>query len=310
MIINVGNRTDIPAFYSDWFYNRIDEGYVCSRNPFNPKKVIKYRLDPEVVDCLAFCTKNPKPMLDRLSKIDKFRQFWFVTITSYGKDIEPNVPDKKEIIDSFKKLSDYVGPDSVSVRYDPILIYGKYDIAWHIKCFDKLCESLEGYTHDIVISFLDLYEKVKKNAPELRPPSKEEEDILAKEFGIIGKKYGMTIRGCLEDARLSKYGLDMRGCMTKEVIEKAINAKLKVPSIQGKREGCSCLLGNEIGEYNTCMHLCKYCYANYSKEVVIENFKKHNKNSPLLIGNIEPDDEVVESKQKSWIVDNNQISLF
>ena len=114
MIINTGCRTDIPAFYSKWLMNRIREGFVLVRNPYNPLSVTKYSLSPDVVDCLAFCTKNPEPMLKYLDEIDKYKQYWFVTITPYGKDIEPNVPDKRQVIESFKKLSNHIGVNAIS----------------------------------------------------------------------------------------------------------------------------------------------------------------------------------------------------
>lgn len=128
MIINTGCRTDIPAFYSKWFMNRIREGYVLVRNPYYLNQVTKYNLSPDVVDCLAFCTKNPEPMLEYLNELDKYKQYWFVTITPYGKDIEPNVPNKKRVIESFKKLSEHIGVDSIGWRYDPIFIGDGFDV--------------------------------------------------------------------------------------------------------------------------------------------------------------------------------------
>lgn len=122
MILNTGSRTDIPAFYSEWFMNRIRKGYVYTRNPFYYHQVIRYDLSPDVVDVLVFCSKNPKPMLKHLDELKKFRQFWFVTITPYGKDIEPNVPNKNEVLDTFVALSKSVGKNSVSLRYDQILL--------------------------------------------------------------------------------------------------------------------------------------------------------------------------------------------
>ena len=84
MIINTGSRTDIPAFFSKWFLNKIDEGFVCSRNPYNGD-IYKYPLDSKIIDCLCFCTKNPRPLLKNIESLNDFKQFWFVTITPYGK---------------------------------------------------------------------------------------------------------------------------------------------------------------------------------------------------------------------------------
>ena len=310
MIINTGCRTDIPAFYSKWLMNRIREGYVLVRNPYNPLNVTKYSLSPEVVDCLAFCTKNPELMLEYLDELDKYKQYWFVTLTPYGKDIEPNVPDKEKVIDSFKKLSNHIGINSIGWRYDPIFINDRFNVEKHIECFEKIARELRGYTHDCTISFLDLYEKVKRNSPELKPPSKDEQIEIAKAFSKIGKENNMVIHSCCEKTYLEEYGLDISGCMSKDIVEKAIGFSLNPPKVKNLRENCSCLMGNDIGAYNTCLHLCKYCYANYNKELVLENIKKHDEKSPFLIGNFENDDKIIDAKQKSWKIKNEQISLF
>lgn len=310
MIINTGMRTDIPAFYSKWLLNRIKEGFVMVRNPYYRSQVTKYSLSPDVVDCLAFCTKNPHPLISHLSELDKYNQFWFVTITPYGKDIEPNVPDKKLVIEDFKILSNHIGANSVALRYDPILINEKFDVNMHIKCFEKLLSQLKGYTHDCTISFLDLYEKVKKNAPNLRPPNKDEQIEIAKAFNKIGKENNIIIHSCCENDYLKNYGIDITGCMSQEIVEKAISNKLSVPKSSKKRKSCNCLLGNDIGDYNSCGHLCKYCYANANSGLVKENMKKHIPYSPFLIGKEEPDDKITEAKQVSWLNADNQIRFI
>lgn len=310
MIINTGCRTDIPAFYSKWLMNRIREGYVLVRNPYYKSQVTKYSLSPDVVDCLAFCTKNPKPMLQYLDELDKYKQYWFVTITPYGKDIEPMVPDKEDVIRSFKVLSKRIGVDSIGLRYDPIFIGNGFDVKIHIDCFEEITRSLKGYTHNCTISFLDLYEKVKRNAPNIKPPTKEEQIELAKEFSRIGKENDMTIHSCCEKDYLSKYGLKCNGCMSQEIVEKSIKCSLNPPKKKNLRSECNCLMGNDIGAYNTCGHLCKYCYANANKGLVLENMKKHNENSPFLIGGYEDEDKITEARQKSWIVDKNEQMTF
>ena len=311
MIINTGCRTDIPAFYSKWLINRIREGYVLVRNPYNPNQVTRYNLSPDVVDCLAFCTKNPEPMLKYLDEIDKYKQYWFVTITPYGKVIEPNVPNKEKVIESFKKLSKHIGVDAIGWRYDPIFIGNNFDVNKHIYYFEKIAKELKNYTHNCTISFLDLYEKVKRNAPEIKLPNHEEQIQIAKAFSKIGKENNMVIHSCCEKTYLSQYGLKCNGCMSKEIVEKAIGCNLNPPnSRKNLRESCNCLMGNDIGAYNTCGHLCKYCYANANKGFVIENMKKHNDNSPFLIGGYEDGDKITIAKQKSWKIENMQISFF
>ena len=198
MIIQTGMRTDIPAFYSEWLVNRIKEGYVLVRNPYNPVQVTKYRLSPEVVDLMAFCTKNPEPMLKYMDVLRPYGQYWFVTITPYGKDIEPNVPDKNKVMEDFKRLSDIVGVDSVGWRYDPILTDRIHTAQWHIAEFEKMASCLSGYTKTCVISFLDIYKKVERNFPEARTVTKKDRLWIGKEFIRIADRYGLTIRPCAE----------------------------------------------------------------------------------------------------------------
>ena len=157
MIINTGQRTDIPAFFSKWFYNRIKAGFVLSRNPYYPEQVTRYRLTPDVVDLLCFCTKNPAPMLERLSEISQFRRFWFVTVNPYGKEIEPYVPDKANVIDAFTRLSAVEGRSCVGWRYDPIFITEKYSVEFHIEKFAEMAEKMRKATDQVVVSFIDLY---------------------------------------------------------------------------------------------------------------------------------------------------------
>lgn len=310
MIINTGCRTDIPAYYSKWFINRIRDGYVYVRNPYYPQQVTKYILDPSVVDCIDFCTKNPEPMLKYLDEIKQFKQFWFVTITPYGIDIEPNVPNKDSVILSFQKLSQKLGKDLVSWRYDPIFFNSEFDLNRHIKEFENIAKKLKGYTNYCVISFLDLYDKVKRNAPDLKPPTKNEQILLAKAFVKIAKKNNMIIYSCCEGDFLEAYGVDVSGCRSQQLVEKSIGCKLDYPKVRAMRNECHCLMGNDIGAYDSCGHLCKYCYANANKKNVMENMKNHIPTSPLLIGNITEDDKITITKQKSYKVKQEQISLF
>lgn len=310
MIINTGCRTDIPAFYSKWFINRIREGYVLVRNPYYNTQVTKYSLNPKVVDCLVFGTKNPEPMIKYLNELDNYKQLWYITITPYEKNIEPLVPDKSKVIESFKKVSEHIGANGVNWRYDPIFIGMGFDVNRHIKSFEKIAKSLKGYTKHSTISFLDLYEKVKRNAPNIKPPTKDEQIELAKAFSKIGKDNGIIVHSCCEKTYLANYGIDCKGCMTKEIIEASVGTKLNAPKTKNIREGCNCLMGNDIGAYNSCGHLCIYCYANANKEAVKRNMKNHNPNSPFLIGNLMSEDEVHEANQKSWKIQDMQMSFL
>lgn len=309
MIINTGQRTDIPAFYSKWFINRIREGFVLVRNPYNPKLVTKFKLNPNVVDVIGFCTKNPKPIFQYLDDLKPFGQFWYISITGFDEDYEPNVPPIDEVIEDFKYLSNKIGKNAIGWRYTPIIIDNKYTIERHIKTFEYIAKKLEGYTNLVTYGFIDIYPKLAKNHPEIKDCNDNDKIIITKEFIKIAKKYNMNLRLCSKEKWLKDYGVDVLGCMRLEDYEKSINKNLKIRKRMDARRGyCECLLSNDIGMYNTCPHLCRYCYANGDKKLIIDNFMKHDENSPLLIGNITKDDIIKEAEQESYI--DNQLSLF
>ena len=310
MIINTGCRTDIPAFYSKWFLNRIKEGYVLVRNPYYQEVVIKYELNPRVVDYLEFCTKNPKPLLEHLDELKKYKQFWSVTITPYNKEIEIKVPNKQEVIQSFQRLSQKLGSKFMTWRYDPIFFYKEYTFERHIQEFSLNAKSLKGYTHICVISFLDLYSKVKKNAPNYKVPTIKEQLELSKELVKIASANDMVIYACCENSILETVGVKCIGCRNQTLIEKTLGYKLNIPKVPNLRGSCSCVLGNDIGAYNTCLHFCRYCYANESATAVLKNIKNHDDNSPLLIGNITSNDKIVSAHQKSFKISEKQLQLF
>ena len=308
MILNTGSRTDIPAYYSDWFYNRIRAGYVLSRNPYYPTQITKYILNPEVIDVMVFCTKNPFPMLDRISLLSAFDMFWFVTITPYGKEIEPHVPPKELVIRYFQKLSELTGKERISWRYDPVFVTDRYSIDYHIEQFHQMAKELSGYTEQCVVSFIDLYEKTRRNFGRIRSVTNREQEKMIAAFSEIAKENELQIHLCCENAGLVRENVDADGCMSKTVLEKSLGCKLNVPQKKMARKECSCLLGADIGAYNTCGHGCLYCYANYDKETVIKNMKLHNVSSPLLIGEVTENDVIKQAEQKSW--KNGQLDLF
>ena len=298
MIINTGSRTDIPAFFHTWFYNRIREGYVLVRNPYQPQQVTRYLLDPSVVDVLSFCSKNPAPMLPRIHELDTFRQLWHVTITPYGRDIEPYVPPKAEVLKTFRTLSGIVGKDAIVWRYDPVFLSEKYSLSFHKKAFRSMAVYLRGCTEQCVVSFIDLYEKTKRNYPQARTVSSAQQ--------IIAAENGMQIHLCCESSALTAGHphTDAQGCFSRSVIEKAAGihlSVLSVPSHSLARKACSCLLGGDIGAYNTCLHGCRYCYANYNRAIVEAQAAAHDPCSPYLIGHAMTGDIIKDARQESWI---------
>ncbi|MCR5402238.1 MAG: DUF1848 domain-containing protein [Butyrivibrio sp.] len=308
MIINTGQRTDIPAFYPKWLAGRLKEGFVCVRNPFNPVRVSKYILDPKVVDVIGFCSKNLAPFFPYMSLLKDYGQFWYVTITSYGRDIEPMVPDKHRILEDFKALSSMVGKQRIGWRYDPILVNDVYTVSYHLRAFEQMASALDGYTNIVVISFIDLYEKVKRNFPEIGSVSRKDRHFLGKEIISIAGSHNMIVKPCGEGTYLEQYGADCSGCMTVSDYERAIGRHLTVPARKPARKECICYLSGDIGAYDTCGHLCRYCYANNDYEAVRRNMKLHDPDSPFLTGGFREGDIITQPEQKSWI--DNQISLF
>ncbi len=309
MIINTGQRTDIPAFYSKWFMNRVREGFVMVRNPFYPTIVTKFKLDPKVVDVIGFCTKNPRPMFPYLDELKPFGQFWYVSITAFDKDLEPNVPPIDQVIEDFKYLSKKVGKNAMGWRYTPIIVNDKYTVERHIKTFEYIAKELKDYTTLAVFGFVDIYDKLKRNHPEIKDCSDEDKITIAKAFKEIADKYNLDLRLCSKEKWLSNYGIDVDGCMRLEDYERSIKSSLDIKQKMQARKGyCACYLSNDIGEYNSCLHLCSYCYANGNKQQIIKNYKNHDDNSPLLIGHLNTNDKIRDAKQISY--KNKQLFLL
>lgn len=295
MILFASGRTDIPAFYSNWFINRVEAGFVDVRNPFNQKLVSRIYFSD--VDLIMFCSKNPLPMINKLD-ILKLPVLFYVTITPYGKDVEPNIPDKRLIIDGVKKLSLVLGIDNVVVRYDPIFLSDKYNVDYHIKAFDKLCKNLNGYVNKIIVSFMDEYKNVRsnKNILKYRAFTREDYKKIGEAFSKSAMDNGMSVQTCFEDEDLTQYGFVKGECLSHELAYILTGKKFKSSNVR-KEKKCECVQMVDIGDYNSCMHMCKYCYANYDEKMVSSNFKRHDDNSSLLIGSIQSDD-VIKVRKK------------
>lgn len=286
MILMVSGRTDIVSFYSKWFMNRYRIGYVDVRNPFNEKLVSRIYFDN--VDGILFCTKNPLPIIKYLKEIDKPILF-HVTLTPYKEDIEPNVISKRDIINCIKEISKIIGSDNIYIRYDPLFISNRYNIEYHIKAFDRICKLLDGYVKHIIISFLDEYKNVKKNKNILkyRKLTKDDYKTIGTNFSLSAKKHNMTVQTCFEEEKLIEYGFIKEDCLSPMIAYKLTG---KGDYKLWKERNCGCVQMVDIGFYNSCSHMCKYCYANYDENKVKDNIKKHNPNSSLLIGELKNDD--------------------
>lgn len=291
MILFISGRTDICAFYSTWLKNRIKEGYYDVRNPYNPSLVS--RIYEEDIDLYVFCTKNPILVLPLLNDIKK-PIYFMVTLTSYHNDIEVNVSNKKDILNSIKELSNILGKKNVLLRYDPIFINDTYTISYHLKAIEDLMKELCGYIEEITFSFLDDYKNVRKNYLEINPKklSDEEYITLASAFKELSNKYGIKLKTCYEDEML-KFGFLRGECISKELTLRLTGKTFK----KWKERNCGCREIVDIGVYNSCNHRCKYCYANFDEAKIKENMKLHDPKSSLLIGHLKETD-IIKVRRK------------
>lgn len=311
MIINTGSRTDTVQYYSDWLLKRFKEGFVYSRNPLFPNIVTRYELNPNILDCVVFCSKNYEPILDRLTEItDKFNTYFHYTITAYGRDIEPNVPTIDESIETLIKLSKIVGKQRIAWRYDPILLTKKYTKQVHYNTFDYMSKRLSPHIDRCIFSFVDMYKKLETNMPEIIILNNNDKIEIAKNIGSIAKKHNMIIQTCATIEDFKQFGILQSSCMTSEILGNANNITFKKVRHSGNRQGCKCIENRNIGDYDTCPNGCKYCYANKNPQIAQENYKKHNPNDLMILGNLKPTDEIQQSNQKSYLENFIQTKLF
>ena len=300
MILSASRRTDIPAFYAEWFVNRLHAGYSLTRNPMNHAQVSRITLSPDVIDCIVFWTKDPANMLPRLSAIDEagYPYCFQFTLTPYGKDLERHLRPKDDILQTFIALSRRIGRDKVLWRYDPIILNDTVSIRDHEIWFAQMCEALHPYTNNVTISFVDLYAKVR--TPLIRGISRAEEQHLSGAFSAIARKHGLAISACCEQTDLTPHGIARASCIDRKTIERICGYPILAPQDKNQREGCGCLSGIDIGAYNTCQNGCVYCYANHSESSVAANCRKHNPNSELLLGTLSDADAVTIRKMESF----------
>ena len=210
-------------------------------------------------------------------------------------------------MEDFKRLSDMIGVNSIGWRYDPIFLSDRYTMDYHLRAFETMAGALDGYTSTVVISFIDLYPKVRRNFPEAREVPKEQRLTLGKAIIEIARAHGMTVKPCAEGDELAVYGADCGGCMQISDYEAAIGKHLNAPKKKGARSVCACYLSCDIGAYNTCKHLCRYCYANAEPARVLAQSRRHDPQSPFLIGNYEEGDKIHDVPQTSWLDEQTRL---
>ena len=225
-------------------------------------------------------------MLDKLKFLNSYNFYFQFTLTPYGKDIEPNLPQKKQIINSFRKLSDRIGKKRNIWRYDPIILSDVINVEYHVDQFGNLARRLSDYTEKCIISFLDSYRHIQNKMSDLciRTPDETEMRKLAKEVSKIADNHNIKTETCAEAVGLADLGIEHGKCIDDSLISELTGLNIKVEKDKHQREHCGCVTSVDIGEYNTCRHLCSYCYANVSPKKVERNRFLHSNQSPLLIG--------------------------
>jgi len=308
MIISASRRTDIPAYYSDWLLHRLQEGYVLTRNPMNHAQVSRVNLSPDVVDCIVFWTKDPLKIMSKLESIEAmgYRYYFQFTLTPYESDLEKNIRDKRDIIDTFVQLSKRLGKERVLWRYDPIILNDYITIAYHRENFLRMCEKLAPYTESVTISVVHLYPKLKTSL--IRPIHPEELAELSRFFGRTAREYNLVARACSESTDLSRYGIEQASCIDKALVERVCGYPLNLKPDNNQRPSCGCYESIDIGVYNTCLHNCVYCYANRSITSARKNFQAHDPRGELLLGAVGEGNKIRVSKVKSHRA--SQLSIF
>lgn len=283
MIISASRRTDIPAFYSDWFFNRLHDGFSLVRNPMNVHQISKISLSKDTVDCFVFWTKNPGSMLashsDDMKRLEAEIPFYFqFTVNPYDKSIEPGVPEKKYIFDTFITLSKLIGKECVIWRYDPIIFTDRISFDYHVKYFEYIANVLAPYTNKCVVSFLDFYKKTERNMANINfydPDLSHKLELSIKLFEIASS-LKLSLVTCAEMLDLSSIGIEHGQCIDSGLIAHLCGGRVLAPKDKNQREECGCVESIDIGAYNTCRHGCRYCYANFSQATVEKQCSLHN----------------------------------
>ena len=263
MILSASRRTDIPRFHFDWLINRLQAGYALVRNPMNRTSVSRVPLDPESVECIAFWTKDPSPMIGRFSELDPYPYYIQFTLNAYGSDVESALPRKAQLIQTFQTLASQIGSHRMVWRYSPILLSDTYTVSHHLRYFELFARRLEGSVSQCRISFLDMYPKIERIMGErgLRCVPRDIESNLAKSLCEIGASHGIEVSGC-GSMDLTAAGIARSGCIDRRFVERAIGLGVSGPDSAHGRNGCYCMPSVDIGAYDTCANGCVYCYAN------------------------------------------------
>ena len=307
MIISASRRTDIPAFYFEWFLNRLREGTVLIPNPRNADRIGRVALSPDNVDCIVFWTKNPLPMLSKMEQLDRLGYAYYIhfTLTPYKAAVERSLPQKEILMAAFRQLSTRVGAQRVIWRYDPVFIDRHHSVPWHVGQFKAMCERLHGYTERCIISFIDPYDSIRAHFSAMT--SRESQEI-AFHFSKIAQSYGMKLYTCAEEMALERYGIGHAACIDQGLIEQVTGRRIATKKDGNQRSSCRCIASVDIGAYDTCPHGCAYCYATSNAGVAARCVAAHDPHAPMIIGYPVGNEIITERTVPSQVI--HQMKMF
>lgn len=288
LIISASRSTDIPAFYADWFFHRLDMRYVRWRNPFSGQDSY---VTFDNTRFIVFWSKNPAPLLSHLFRLKErgIRCYIQYTLNDYESEgLEPNVPTLTQRIDTFRRLVDALGMGAVVWRFDPLILTDRININTLLEKIAHIADALVDYTEKLVFSFADIesYKKVSHNLRQSGINYREWDEASMLEFAsrlsILNRdNWNFRLATCAECIDLSEYGIEHNRCIDPELISRLSpddavlqNFLYNARGDRGQRKACGCILSKDIGAYNTCPHGCLYCYANISPASAFENYKR------------------------------------
>ncbi len=307
MIISASRRTDIPAFYSEWFMNRVRAGWCWVPNPLNMKQVSHVSLQPKDVEAIIFWSKNPVPLMPHLDELDNlgFRYYFQFSLNDYPGTLEPGIPSLDARLSTFRNLSQHVGPLRVVWRYDPIIISNITPVEFHMERFSRIAEELRGTTQRVMVSIVDFYMKTERRLSALEKEkgfsfdrgasSSPATGNLLKAMADIARENSIEIFTCAEEMNYSQLGIPPGRCIDDSLLARSSSLSLRYKKDPSQREACLCMVSKDIGINDTCMHGCPYCYATVNYAVAQRRYAEHDLSSPLLWGD---PNKVIESPQK------------
>jgi len=290
MIVSASRRADIPAYYAQWFVNRVNAGWCAVPNPFNARQVSRISLAPQDVDAVVFWTRDPRPMIAHLPWLDALglRSVFQFTLVEYPPALHPGMPALGERLDAFRRLADAIGPERVLWRYDPIVLSSRFDPDYHRNSVEKLSEALEGYTGRMTASLVEPYRKIRKRLEQadidLLAPIESELAGMFTDMAAMARRRGMEPQSCADEAGLHHFGFSPGACVEGELLRRLFGVTSGKNKDPHQRPACLCAPSKDIGMYDACPAGCAYCYATQNFERARRNFAAHDPLSDSLLG--------------------------